>query len=480
MDGNARTAAGRPCPAQRLYERVRRQLHPGHAAPPEGRLAWCAPDLVRAVAVPLGAQHPPRIELWLTRPEAARHIPARERIGGEWVAIDTRTGGAPLAQARASNVDADVMHDGMLSAIVRDRFQHDRHYLLSCGHVLAGSARARKGDRIELSEGSRVLGHGELEDWSPVLGDGIPRVGIDAGIVRVDAGLVDALPPALLPTGVSMTFRLDQDVVLQVGSGNKGKLKTRWSGYVDLADSERPQDYYLEDAVGYLLESDTEAGDSGAAVWNTDGKLMGIHVGVPAGDERWRSNAILCPIDKIMDWFDIEPILTDGRPPDVIPDRAAQARPATVPETAAPASPGVPVPSGDEDIATVAMTLWGEARGEGEAGMEAVACVIGNRVRRRWRGKQGYAAVCRDRWQFSCWNENDPNRMRLEAVRRAPDDAFRRAMDIAGRLVRNELDDFTFGATHYYAVSLPSPPNWALNKRPCYRQGRHLFFNDIN
>jgi len=202
---------------------------------------------------------------------------------------------------------------GMVTALVRDRLHRDRRYVLSCGHVLAGTMRARKGDRIELSEGSHVLGYGTLEDWSPVLGDGIPHVGIDAGIVRVDADLVESMPDSLLPLGVSSSYRLDQEVVLKLDPDVKGRLKMRWSGYVDVAGTERPQDYYLENAIGYMLEGDSESGDSGAAVWNADRKLVGIHVGAPTGDERWRSNAILCPIDRIMDWFDVEPLLKDGQ-----------------------------------------------------------------------------------------------------------------------------------------------------------------------
>lgn len=476
----ASASPARASPAQILYDRLRAQLRPGAATGPWDGLSWCGPGLVSAVALPLGAGAA-GLELWLGAGARPRDLPRRWRIGGHWVDLAVHAGGHVVAQAaQASNLDADRMRAGMVSAVVRDRLHHDRHYVLSCGHVLAGNTRARKGDRIELSDGRRVLGHGTLEDWAPVLGDGIPHVGIDAGIVRIDAALFEALPRSLLPGGVSTSYRLDQDVVLKLDPGINGRLKTRWSGYVDVAGSERPEDYFLENAIGYLLDRDPDAGDSGTAVWNGDGKLVGIHVGAPGGDERWRSNAILCPIDRIMDWFDIEPLLSDGRVFAAMPADAAFAPRAAVPDVVAPPAGTLPAAAADEDIAVVAMTLWGEARGEGEQGMQAVACVIGNRVRRRWRRKTGYVAVCRDRWQFSCWNENDPNLRRLEAVRRNPDAAYRLAAAIAGRLVRGELDDFTFGATHYYAVSLPRPPKWAVNKQPCYRQGKHLFFNNID
>ena len=466
------------CPARALYDRLRARLRPGAPTGPPDGLCWCVPGQVRAVGLPLGAAAADGIELWLAAGARPRELPRRCRVGSHWVAVTTHADSHVRAQAaQASNLDADRLRAGMVTALVRDRLHRDRRYVLSCGHVLAGTMRARKGDRIELSEGSHVLGYGTLEDWSPVLGDGIPHVGIDAGIVRVDADLVESMPDSLLPLGVSSSYRLDQEVVLKLDPDVKGRLKMRWSGYVDVAGTERPQDYYLENAIGYMLEGDSESGDSGAAVWNADWKLVGIHVGAPTGDERWRSNAILCPIDRIMDWFDVEPLLKDGQAFAAMPADAALAPRAAVPDVVAPPAGTAPA---DEDIAVVAMTLWGEARGEGDQGMQAVACVIGNRVGRKWRRKTGYVAVCRDRWQFSCWNENDPNLRRLEAVRRNPDSAYRLAEAIAGRLVRGELGDFTFGATHYYAVSLPRPPKWAVNKQPCYRQGKHLFFNNID
>jgi len=70
----------------------------------------------------------------------------------------------------------------------------------------------------------------------------------------------------------------------------------------------------------------------------------------------------------------------------------------------------------DSDI--VAMTILGEARGEGKAGMYAVACVIAQRSI-EWK-RNGKAItpkqVCLRDWQFSCWNKNDPNRKKLPTL----------------------------------------------------------------
>ena len=55
-----------------------------------------------------------------------------------------------------------------------------------------------------------------------------------------------------------------------------------------------------------------------------------------------------------------------------------------------------------------ARTIWAEARSEGRAGMEAVACVILNRAKNPgWWGGD-VRSVCLAPAQFSCWNASDP------------------------------------------------------------------------
>ena len=61
-----------------------------------------------------------------------------------------------------------------------------------------------------------------------------------------------------------------------------------------------------------------------------------------------------------------------------------------------------------ENIEYMAKTVWGEARGEDKEGRIAVASVILNRKNKQgWMGKT-IIDVCLKKWQFSCWNENDP------------------------------------------------------------------------
>jgi spore germination cell wall hydrolase CwlJ-like protein len=131
------------------------------------------------------------------------------------------------------------------------------------------------------------------------------------------------------------------------------------------------------------------------------------------------------------------------------------------------------------DIDILARTLWGEARGEGLRGMEAVACVVLNRVgiARRYHGRYWWghsiATVCRKRHQFSCWNEGDPNyKLLLMVGDETPE--FVVARRIARRAVAGTLEDITGGATHYHAQSVM--PYWAKDVLPVYTIGHHVFY----
>lgn len=110
-------------------------------------------------------------------------------------------------------------------------------------------------------------------------------------------------------------------------------------------------------------------------------------------------------------------------------------------------------------IDTVARTLWGEARNQGEKGMQAVCNVIMNRAHNpRWWGHDPIS-VCKMPYQFSCWLADDPNRNKLMVVTTA-DPFFKQAMAIATQAISGELEDATENADSYYATYL-APPTWA-------------------
>jgi N-acetylmuramoyl-L-alanine amidase len=161
------------------------------------------------------------------------------------------------------------------------------------------------------------------------------------------------------------------------------------------------------------------------------------------------------------------------------------APPVVAPPTAAPVVAPPPVgaddarPGADEsDVDTLARTIWGEARGEPVSGMEAVASVVLNRLRRNRPRRFGrtVADVCTMPAQFSCWNEGDPNRAKLLRVDER-DEKFREYLRIARAAVAGTLADSTGGADHYHVAGIEV--GWAARRRPCCTVGKHLFFNDI-
>ena len=129
----------------------------------------------------------------------------------------------------------------------------------------------------------------------------------------------------------------------------------------------------------------------------------------------------------------------------------------------------------------LARTIWGEARGEGAAGMQAVAAVVMNRVRvARERGTfwwgNDVVGVCQKPFQFSCWNKDDANFLKVLNVDQC-DLVFATAARLGFRAVIGQLADPTRAATHYHAVGIM--PKWAAAREPTAIIGRHVFYRIV-
>jgi N-acetylmuramoyl-L-alanine amidase len=130
----------------------------------------------------------------------------------------------------------------------------------------------------------------------------------------------------------------------------------------------------------------------------------------------------------------------------------------------------------DRDILT--RTLFGEAGNETDAGQVAVIHSIRNRLLRgpakRFGGTP--AQVCLQPWQFSCWNESDPMRARMLAMK--PESAtYQRLAETVDRAW--VMPDTIGGADHYYA-SYIAKPRWAEPPaRMTVRHGVHMFFAGV-
>ena len=118
----------------------------------------------------------------------------------------------------------------------------------------------------------------------------------------------------------------------------------------------------------------------------------------------------------------------------------------------------------------VPITVWREARSEGEEGMCGVYRVIQNRAaaspRSGWPPDP--EKVCLQSFQFSCWNDRDPQR-NLYPVSNDPQYALAVAISLQPGL------DPTGGATAYYDDSIPTP-SWATFDRFTVQIGRLRFY----
>lgn len=143
-----------------------------------------------------------------------------------------------------------------------------------------------------------------------------------------------------------------------------------------------------------------------------------------------------------------------------------------------PPDPGW-IKNSDYDI--VAKTLWGEARGEGAQGMQAVANVIYNRWAEARAGKVTwwgftFKDICLYPYQFSCWNLNDPNRPHLDSLKPGVDASYDQAYSLAKLCISGSLPDLTHGSDSYYARYIAAP-DWAIGKPVKLALGQHLFYN---
>ena len=130
------------------------------------------------------------------------------------------------------------------------------------------------------------------------------------------------------------------------------------------------------------------------------------------------------------------------------------------------------------DLFTLAQTLWGEARGEGIQGLEAVAWVIRNRheIHPRWKGLPIFQ-VCKAPYQFSCWLQNDPNYPKMLGL--STDDAlFVECLISAAEVLGGQVVNPVGLSTHYYAKGTPEP-KWAIGKTPFVTIGHHMFYEHI-
>lgn len=130
----------------------------------------------------------------------------------------------------------------------------------------------------------------------------------------------------------------------------------------------------------------------------------------------------------------------------------------------------------------LALTIYGEARGESIDGQVAVAWVVMNRLSLLPGRYKNVKDVCLKPLQFSCWNSDDPNRKILEEMATEiengtiTNDLYKQCLVIA-RNIRNFIDN-THGATNYLTKNLYTSdkcPRWAIGVKLTATIGNHVF-----
>ena len=444
---------------------------------------WVDPSAVESVSLdlPSASCRPAHLVVCLREGIPGSVLPKAIRSRGINALVPLRSSRSARAIAQgAPTLTRQVAPciEGTATCIVMDKLAPSRNYLMTCGHVVAPDAAACVNQTLDIA-GEAQVQSGKLVDWQPSIGVDVWRTTIDAGLVEVTADDAVALRriAGFIPASMGLSPIADMQVSLRRKDAPiTGSLKVSWSGYVDLPGiTPGFPDYFLADAIGYLAAEPTRAGDSGGAIWDTADGLMGMHIGGLPDTGPGNPNAVFGPIQPALEWFSVQPYLRRGgvSSPTSAGSSEVSARQPTP-------TFGAAGPQADEEVSVVAATLWGEARNQGEQGMRAVACVINNRLKTRYRGKTTATAVCLDPKQFSCWNAADPNLPRMRTIATHPDSQYFTACSIARELVQGNLQDITNGARHYYAASLRPPAYWSKGKTPCKVIGDHLFFNDID
>ena len=139
--------------------------------------------------------------------------------------------------------------------------------------------------------------------------------------------------------------------------------------------------------------------------------------------------------------------------------------------------------SGLTEAQLMALTIYGEARGETREGKIAVGSVILERVEHRpWDGKTVHE-VCLMPFQFSCFLPSDPNFHALRLIAEDWDTKAMRSMDlsecytiaiglISGDIPR--LEDIQ-GSTQYKTIDCPAL--WATKMKLVATIGGHQFYS---
>ena len=158
----------------------------------------------------------------------------------------------------------------------------------------------------------------------------------------------------------------------------------------------------------------------------------------------------------------------------------------------------------ERDVNDAALTVYGEGRNQSRLGQKAIAWTIRNRAEfsLEYKEKHGRpykqfgdgspASACLAPYQYSCWNDGDPNCGLLKSklwqgdtdrgiltATALSDPAIQEAIDVVEEVFGEDADeDPTRGSTFYHTTSVH--PAWARGLKPVITIGAHAFYNNVD
>ena len=119
--------------------------------------------------------------------------------------------------------------------------------------------------------------------------------------------------------------------------------------------------------------------------------------------------------------------------------------------------------SKDSDGVLLARMIFGEARDCSYLERAAVGCTAVTRAndRKNWNGETIRQAILKP-WQYSCFNENDPNKNVLMNPESYDAKSFYECLDVSKKILDGKVEDPS-KITHYFNPKL-GRPKWAREK----------------
>jgi spore germination cell wall hydrolase CwlJ-like protein len=133
------------------------------------------------------------------------------------------------------------------------------------------------------------------------------------------------------------------------------------------------------------------------------------------------------------------------------------------------------------DITLLAICIWGEARSVDLRAQIAVGWTVRNRaLNPRWWGRTWREVILKP-YQFSAFNEGDPNREKMKDPLREDKDgrAWRQCLWVAWGIYHDLVGDITGGATHYHQSDMRNYPSWAGALRRTAEIGPFIFYTAL-